>query len=375
VITALAIAALLQVLVVANAEDPGSVVLAGAYFVAYPDRVARVDLPMPHDERIPRDVYEAAVERPLARWWDLRDPAERPDAIVLVRGVPLRVAGDASRDGDAASVDSELTLIPRVARGLEVPRAGSLPNPYASRRVGGPYPVFRATDHDMVLVTRLDGYTAEDARALLTRSQAARSDTLTAGRPTILLDQRGDRSHGDRQLGRAARAIARGGHPVRVWLDSVPAFVVEAGALLGYAGWGSNDARYQRQLHLDWLPGGLAATFVSSSARTLAEPPADWHPGRQRDPETHYAGSSQSLVGDLIRSGATGASGYVTEPWLDGCVRPEVLFPAYLDGRTLAEAYYLAMPYLSWRGVVFGDPLARAPASRPAPADDPAAPH
>lgn len=363
----LAVTALLQVLVVANAEDPGSVVLAGAYFATYPDQVVRVDLPMPRDEQIPRDVFEASIERPLARWWNLQDPADRPDAIVLMRGVPLRVEGDESREGDAASVDSELTLLPRVARGLEISRVGSMPNPYASRRVGAPYPSFRSIDHDMVLVTRLDGFSAADARALLTRSQASRADSLSAGRPTILIDQRGDASNGDRQLGRASRAIDRGGHPVRVWLDSVPAFVVEAGALLGYAGWGSNDARYQRQLHFDWLPGGLAATFVSTSARTLTEPPADWHPGRQRDLDAHFGGSPQSLVGDLIRGGATGASGYVTEPWLDGCVRPEVLFPAYLDGRTLAEAYYLAMPYLSWRAVVFGDPLARAPGVETSP--------
>jgi tetratricopeptide (TPR) repeat protein len=40
-----------------------------------------------------------------------------------------------------------------------------------------------------------------------------------------------------------------------------------------------------------------------------------------------------------------------------GAIRPEILFPAYLAGFNLAEAFYLAMPALSWQTVVIGDPL------------------
>ena len=88
---------------------------------------------------------------------------------------------------------------------------------------------------------------------------------------------------------------------------------------------------------------------------------------------------SQSLTGDLIRSGVSGAAGYVAEPFGDGAVRPEMLFPAYVSGFNLAEAFYLATPFLSWQSVVVGDPLcapfaARRPASDDAtpPALDPA---
>jgi len=31
--------------------------------------------------------------------------------------------------------------------------------------------------------------------------------------------------------------------------------------------------------------------------------------------------------------------------------------PAWYQGRNLADSYYLALPYLSWQGVVLGDPL------------------
>jgi len=58
-----------------------------------------------------------------------------------------------------------------------------------------------------------------------------------------------------------------------------------------------------------------------------------------------------------IGDGVTGTAGHVDEPYLDGTIRPEILFPAYVSGRNLAEAFYAAMPYLSWQTVVIGDPL------------------
>ena len=82
--------------------------------------------------------------------------------------------------------------------------------------------------------------------------------------------------------------------------------------------------------------------------------------------ETHYAGSPQSLAGDLIRAGVTGIAAHVGEPYLDATIRPEILFPAYVSGFNLIESYYLAMPYLSWQTVVIGDPLC-APFPRTAP--------
>src|SRR6185369_16393410 len=64
-----------------------------------------------------------------------------------------------------------------------------------------------------------------------------------------------------------------------------------------------------------------------------------------------------SLTADLLRAGATGAAGNVAEPYLDGAVRPDILFPAYVSGLNLAEAFYRAIPSLSWQTMVFGDPL------------------
>ncbi len=128
--------------------------------------------------------------------------------------------------------------------------------------------------------------------------------------------------------------------------------------VLGYFSWGSNDPNIkERTLGLGFVPGALAATFVSTDARTFREPPAGWTIGTVANKRSYYAGSPQSLTGDLIREGVTGTAGHVAEPFLDGTIRPDILFPAYASGRTLAEAFYLAMRYVSWQTVVIGDPL------------------
>jgi Tfp pilus assembly protein PilF len=136
--------------------------------------------------------------------------------------------------------------------------------------------------------------------------------------------------------------------------------------VLGYYSWGSNDSsNRRRQFGMKFVPGALAATFVSSDARTFEPPPPDWVPSNDwNNPRALFAGSPQTLIGDLIREGVTGAAGHVSEPYLQNTIRPDILFPAYLAGFNLAEAFYLAMPNLSWQTVVIGDPLC-SPFKRP----------
>jgi tetratricopeptide (TPR) repeat protein len=112
-----------------------------------------------------------------------------------------------------------------------------------------------------------------------------------------------------------------------------------------------------RRTGLGFVPGAVAATFVSTDGRTFTEPPANWTLGKWFDRSTFFAGSPQSLAGDLIREGVTGVAAQVAEPYFDASVRPDVLFPAYVSGFNLAESFYLAMPFLSWQTVVVGDPL------------------
>ena len=110
-----------------------------------------------------------------------------------------------------------------------------------------------------------------------------------------------------------------------------------------------------------WLPGALATEFVSTNGRTFREPPREWRLGwKWSPPEALWMDSPQSLSADYVRQGVTGVSGQVYEPLLAYTIRPQILFPAYLTDRlTLAEAFYRAMPALSWQNIIIGDPLCR----------------
>jgi tetratricopeptide (TPR) repeat protein len=121
---------------------------------------------------------------------------------------------------------------------------------------------------------------------------------------------------------------------------------------------------------MDFTPGALAATYVSTDARTFKEPPPAWQPTNTNDRTTWFGGSPQSLVGDLIREGVTGVAGQVSEPYLQSAVRPDILFPAYVAGFNLIESFYMATPHLSWQTVIVGDPLCAPFPRKAVPAGD-----
>ena len=315
-----------------------------------------VHLRLPVSDDIERAGYARLIETPIADWLTAHSARDRTLYIVLTKGVPLRVKGTIGPDGTVASVDSELTLLHRKLGGDLVPIAGHVPNPFFAAQGWQPsLQRFSRATADIYLVTRLDGYTVADAVGLVDRC------STPAGKGKIVLDQKsvGAHSIGDRWLAEAAELISELSSPQDVVLEGTPALAEPQDGVLGYYSWGSNDPAFRnRRTGMTFLPGAVAATFVSTDARTLREPPASWKlGGTWRNHASHFAGSPQSLAGDLIREGVTGVAGHVAEPYLDATVRPQVLFPAYLSGFNLAEAFYAAMPYLGWQTVVIGDPL------------------
>jgi uncharacterized protein (TIGR03790 family) len=307
------------------------------------------------NDEITRKTYVEEIETPIGRWLNSHSAQDRILYIVLTKGVPLRITGSAGRTATTASVDSELTLLYRKLTGAAILLDGPVQNPYfvGNRDLTQARP-FSHTTLDIYLVTRLDGYTVSDVVGMIDRAQKPVRDGL------FLLDQRGALPDpgGDRLLRTTADRLSAAGFADRIVLESTPALLADRDHVLGYYSWGSNDpAHNRRRLGLTFEPGALVATFVSTDARTFKEPPETWTIRNWQNASTFFEGSPQSLVGDLIRDGATGAAGHVYEPYLDAVIRPEVLFPAYVAGFNLAEAYYLAMPFLSWQTVVIGDPL------------------
>jgi uncharacterized protein (TIGR03790 family) len=300
--------------------------------------------------------YGATIDTPIAAALARERLQDRILYLVLTKGIPLRISGSMGRAGTHASVDSELTLLYRRMTGRGVLTRGHVDNPYylGDRDVGGARP-FTHRDHDIYLVSRLDGFTVDDVIALIDR----------ASRPTpegrIVLDQRGGpaSSLGDGWLIEAERRLAAAGYAERVLLEATGQPVRNVAQVMGYYSWGATDPQNRvRRYDLGFVPGAIAATFGGADARTMREPPAQWRPPTNpMNRAAWFEGSPHSLVGDLIREGATGVAGYVAEPYFESVVRPEVLFNAYLAGHNLIESFYLALPHLGWQAVVIGDPL------------------
>lgn len=344
-----------NVLVVVNTASAASAPIAARYLRsrAIPaDQVVRLTTAV--GDEIDRAQYEQQIERPIADWLTSHDAQDRILYIVLIKGVPLRISGTSGRNGAVASVDSELTLLYRRLVGVRVLVAGSAPNPYfAGAGAVSEWKPFSHADHDIYLVSRLDGFTERDVSGLIDRGASP------ARTGAFLFDSVGPAAErvAAGWLRAAADALVASGYTGRVELEATPAAAARQN-LLGYVSWGSNDpALATRRLGVGFAPGAIATLFVSTAARTVSEPPKEWRPGTATNPASSFQGSPQSLAADLVRDGVTGVAGYVSEPFLDGTLRPDILFPAYVAGANLAEAFYLAMPALSWQAVVFGDPL------------------
>lgn len=274
-------------------------------------------------ESIPEGDYLTDIQAPVRRALRERQLTEKIDFLLLVKGVPIKTAQR------GFSVDSLLMCMNQTV----TPRSR---NPYfgkreafSSARYGGLY-----------LISRLEGYTFADAHALLERSlKARRADGL------FLLDispshQRGGYAEVNEAMRRAAQLLRR--KRLRVLLDETKDFIGGQKGLMGYYSWGSNDPQFKKELYTSntFLPGAIAETAVSTSARTFL-------------PTEH----GQSLIADLIRAGVTGVKGYVSEPYADALCLADILFDRYTDGYTLAESFWMATPYLFWKDMVVGDPL------------------
>lgn len=299
-------------------------------------------------EEISWDVYEAQIERPIARFLTSHGLAEKILYIATTLELPLKVAGsDKDLAAEHCSVDSELTLLYAKLRGVKFPKAGIVPNPFFGRTKEP----FRRPRFGIYLVTRLAGYDFDDVQRMIDRSIEPRN------RGKFVIDLRSNENEeGNAWLRSAAERLPKD----RVILDESSKVLYNQRDVVGYAGWGSNDKnRKQRWLGFQWLPGAIVTEFVSENARTLKRPPDSWNITTFSDKAHWFAGSPQTLAVDYIHEGASGCSGHVYEPYLAATPRPEYLLPAYYDGRNLAESYYVAIPGLSWQNIVIGDPLCR----------------
>ncbi|MEJ5250576.1 MAG: TIGR03790 family protein [Armatimonadota bacterium] len=313
-----------RVAVIANKAVPESEKLARQYCRdrAVPEEHL-ILLQCTASESVPEGDYLTDIQSPVRKALRERNLTEKVHFLLVVKGVPIKTA-QRGYSVDSLLMCMNLSVAPRSRN----PYFGKR-EPFSSARYGGLY-----------LVSRLDGYTFGEAGALLERAlKARRADGL------FLLDispshQRSAYGEVNEAMRRAAEILKR--KKLRVLLDDTKDFIGNQKGLMGYYSWGSNDPQFKKELYLSntFLPGAIAETAVSTSARTFL--PTD---------------RGQSLIADLIRVGVTGVKGYVSEPYADALCRADILFDRYTDGYTLAESFWMATPYLFWKDMVVGDPL------------------
>ncbi|HTA67326.1 MAG TPA: TIGR03790 family protein [Bryobacteraceae bacterium] len=336
-----------NVLVVINQQSPVSRSIGEYYVERRHIPLANIcRLSANQDEDISRDDYDNQVARPIAAYLRRQKLQDQILYIVTTSGVPLRIKGNSGTMlAEAASVDSELTLLYSDMRGSPHSLPAGIRNPFFGKFAAS----FRHPDFPIYLVTRLTGFDFADVKGIIDRALVARN----RGNFVIDLKQL-DSTPGNGWLRNAARDLPK----ERVILDDSGKVLYNQRDVIGYASWGSNDPeRKQREVGFQWLPGAIMTEYVSTNGRSFARPPETWKVGSWDDAKTWFVGSPQTLTADYIRDGATGASGHVYEPFLQFTPRPDILLPAYYHGRNLAESYYLAIPALSWMNVVVGDPL------------------
>ena len=207
---------------------------------------------------------------------------------MLTKGIPIRVKSSSAFPSVECSLAAlDYTNLPGAVK-ISVNGDGAMGYAFSNRYWNATEP-FSHSRFGGYLVTRLDGYTEADAKALVRRALAAERG-LTNGK--VLLDVQPSFGLGDKAAQPAPITVTeiskespwsefnadmRGAHDILAKrgipdeLDLSETFVGGRSNLLGYFSWGSNDARFPSDAYqtLFFAPGSLSDTAVSTSARTF----------------------------------------------------------------------------------------------------------
>ena len=262
--------------------------------------------------------------------------------VVLIKGVPLRIANDpllleestanlsAQFRVNNGSVDGEIALL------LAPPQTSMtalVPNPYFEKSS------ISSTDANRLLrVTRLDGPTKANVMNLIDRTLKAEEIGLM-GRAYI--DTGGPHAKGDEWI-RAAGAIAEAAFFDIDYETSKRAMNhrdrLDAPAI--YMGWYRPHAQAQWRSPRWPVPPGAIGFHLHSFSGTSVR-------------------STKTWLGAFVAQGYCATVGNVYEPYLEYTHRPQVLLAHLMSGGNFGEAVALSTPSLSWQSVAIGDPLYR----------------
>jgi hypothetical protein len=360
-----------SVAVVANAEQPASVELAVRYARArgIPDGQV-CPLSLPTGATMSLEAYRTDLEAGLVDCLSVAGVSDRIEAVVLAKGVPLRVripveGGGNQRASTAATLAVwQSTLVdggdPVVgqAPGFQANCGGSpclaaaWPNPF---RIGTFDPGWTRQGNGVewrpLIVTMLEGRTHEQAARLVASATIADAAQPPFGEFLFMRGANAPRAVLDNSSQVAVSGLESLGYDARlVDFDgdlsgrSLIAFVT-----------GSQNLGQVIEANT-YLPGALVDNLTSLGAvpRNFDPPPADG-----TDPP-----QSQVSIARWVARGVAGVHGCTDEPLNN--VFPDRRFVVdYAEGGTLGEAYFRRMPFAYWRNLVLGDPMAAPYAFRP----------
>jgi hypothetical protein len=349
--------------IAANVNDPESVALAEAYRSARDiPRAQMCLLDLPAEIDLTLADYRALFLDPFVAC--LGAAIDRIEAVVLIRGVPLRVAIpiDGSRS-ERVSLAAALAVW-RSTTAADTPVLGEPPGNdadcggtpcYAARwqnvyRRGAFRAGYAGDDRDgnhhrPLLVTMLHGRSYEDAARLYV--SALDAETSTAARGSFVFMEGADPARGalDFQFDRVISGLAMRGFDdaMRIPFDRDRTGLTMAAFFVGTAGIGTTIEANT------FLPGSLVDNLTSYGAvpENFAE-----------------SGEMQVSIARFVARGVAGAHGTTDEP-LNNCFPARDLLLDYVDGFTLGEAYFSSMPFVYWRNLVLGDVMAAPYAVRP----------
>jgi uncharacterized protein (TIGR03790 family) len=362
-----------HLLVVYNSRDPDSKSLAEYYASRREipaERVLGIDCST--KEEITRDEYQKTIREPIIsyiydkNWMTQRNVPVRVNdrtmdllvatrneiwAMVLMRGIPLRIAEDSRIEDslednpalrtNAAAVDSELALLPIFG----LPLGGCVPNIFYDRTGSGLIRCGPELATKMILVTRLDGPRPADVRRMIDDSLYAEKNRL-AGLAVIdtrgLTDERNHYTMGDDWLRRSRQLLAQDGWSIE---SDDRSEVLPA-----------SDPCNHVAFYLGWYHGGAVGPWITPPNRFVRGAIA-YH--LHSFSATTVRSATQGWVGPLIAHGAAATMGCVYEPYLDLTPHLNIFTSHLMAGEYFAEAAYASQRALSWMVTVVGDPLYR----------------
>jgi uncharacterized protein (TIGR03790 family) len=269
---------------------------------------------------------------------------------VLCYGIPIRIDSDSTIKEDitektipelrknGAAVDSELALLPRIDQNY--PLTGPVKNDFYTLTNAA---LFQPTN-GLLMVTRLDGPTADIARGLVDKAMEAETNGLCGN---AYIDLRSIETNSPYHLGDdwilgAGKICQYYGGYQTIYDTNLATFPADStmSQIAFYCGWYDENASGPfAQPKVEFMPGAFAYHLHSFSATTIRSDTQRW-------------------VGPLLAKGATATMGCVDEPYIGGTPDVSIFAGRWIAmGFTFGEAAYACQQTLSWQTIVVGDPL------------------